>query len=179
MAVDEDGRRVGARGAQVADDERVAVADLHELRAAAGALDVVGGPLRGAPQVGRVAAAGGDRRDPQPLDELVEEVAHGRDRLFLPTSPAGVGYLRKPCAASCSSSSALGVLAGGAAIAQGQGGQDAYELQEPAVTSAQVLRLPSDACCVRFTRATVRFLPPPGAVFGVLRVTADGARPPA
>ena len=28
---------------------------------------------------------------------------------------------------------------------------------------------------MRFTRATVRFLPPPGAVFGVLRVTADGA----
>ena len=69
----------------------------------------------------------------------------------------------------------LGVLAGGAALAEGQSSQDAYELQEPHVTSAQVLRLPSDASCVRFTRATVRFLPPPGAVFGVLRVTADGA----
>ena len=69
----------------------------------------------------------------------------------------------------------LGVLAGGAALAEGQSNQDAYELQEPHVTSAQVLRLPSDASCVRFTRATVRFLPPPGAVFGVLRVTADGA----
>jgi hypothetical protein len=68
----------------------------------------------------------------------------------------------------------LGVLAGGAALAQGQSGQDAYELQEPNVTSAQVLRLPSDQSCVRFTRATVRFLPPPGAVFGVLQVTADG-----
>jgi len=68
----------------------------------------------------------------------------------------------------------LGVLAGGAALAQGQGGQDDYELQEPGVSSAQVLRLPSDQSCVRFTRATVRFLPPPGAVFGVLRVTADG-----
>lgn len=67
----------------------------------------------------------------------------------------------------------LGVLAGGAALAQGQGGQDAYELQEPHVTSAQVLRLPSDQGCVRFTRATVRFLPPPGAVFGVLQVRAD------
>jgi hypothetical protein len=68
----------------------------------------------------------------------------------------------------------LGVLAGGAALAQGQGSQDAYELQEPPVTSAQVLRLPSDQGCVRFTRATVRFLPPPGAVFGVLQVSADG-----
>ena len=37
-----------------------------------------------------------------------------------------------------------------------------------------MLRLPSDRSCVRFTRATVRFLPPPGAVFGVLQVTADG-----
>ena len=69
----------------------------------------------------------------------------------------------------------LGALAGGAALAQGQSGQDAYELEEPHVTSAQVLRMPSDSGCVRFTRATVRFLPPPGAVFGVLRVTADGA----
>jgi hypothetical protein len=69
----------------------------------------------------------------------------------------------------------LGALAGGAALAQGQSGQDDYELQEPHVTSSQVLRLPSDTSCVRFTRATVRFLPPPGAVFGVLRVTADGA----
>ena len=69
----------------------------------------------------------------------------------------------------------LGVVAGGAALAQGQSNQDAYQLQEPHVTSAQVLRLPSDSSCVRFTRATVRFLPPPGAVFGVLRVTADGA----
>jgi hypothetical protein len=69
----------------------------------------------------------------------------------------------------------LGALAGGAALAEGQNNQDAYELQEPPVSSAQVLRLPSDSSCVRFTRATVRFLPPPGAVFGVLRVTADGA----
>jgi hypothetical protein len=69
----------------------------------------------------------------------------------------------------------LGVLAGGAALAQGQGSEDAYELQEPHVTSAQVLRLPSDAGCVRFTRATVRILPPPGAVLGVLQVRADGA----
>jgi hypothetical protein len=69
----------------------------------------------------------------------------------------------------------LGALAGGAALAEGQSSQDAYELQEPPVTSSQVLRLPSDSGCVRFTRATVRFLPPPGAVLGVLTITADGA----
>jgi hypothetical protein len=69
----------------------------------------------------------------------------------------------------------LGLAAGGATLAQGQSNQDAYQLQEPHVTSAQVLRLRSDASCVRFTRATVRFLPPPGAVFGLLQVKADGA----
>ena len=69
---------------------------------------------------------------------------------------------------------ALGLLAGATAIAQTGTGGDAYELQEPSVTSAQVLRLPSDSSCIRFTRATVRFLPPPGAVFGVLQVVADG-----
>ncbi|HYI20242.1 MAG TPA: hypothetical protein VD836_16110 [Solirubrobacteraceae bacterium] len=69
---------------------------------------------------------------------------------------------------------ALGLLAGATAIAQTGSGGDAYQLQEPSVTSAQVLRLPSDSSCIRFTRATVRFLPPPGAVFGVLQVVADG-----
>jgi hypothetical protein len=68
----------------------------------------------------------------------------------------------------------LGLLAGATAVAQSSG--DDYQLQEPSVTSAQVLRLPSDSSCVRFTRATVRFLPPPGAVFGVLQVTADGVQ---
>jgi len=68
----------------------------------------------------------------------------------------------------------LGVLAGATAIAQTGGTRDAYELQEPSVTSRAVLRLPSDDGCIRFTRATVRFLPPPGAVFGVLTVTANG-----
>jgi hypothetical protein len=70
---------------------------------------------------------------------------------------------------------ALGLLAGATAIAQTGPSDDAYELQEPSVTSTQVLRLPSDTACIRFTRATVRFLPPPGAVFGVLQVTADGS----
>jgi hypothetical protein len=68
----------------------------------------------------------------------------------------------------------LGLAAGATAIAQTGSSRDAYELQEPSVTSDQVLRLPADRGCVRFTRATVRFLPPPGAVFGLLRVTADG-----
>ena len=68
----------------------------------------------------------------------------------------------------------IGVLAGATAIAQSGAGGDVYELQEPAVTSSQVLRLPSDSGCVRFTRATIRFLPPPGAVFGLLQVRADG-----
>ena len=68
----------------------------------------------------------------------------------------------------------LGLVAGATAIAQTGSNPDAYELQEPSVTSGQVLRLPSDDSCIRFTRATVRFLPPPGAVFGVLQVTADG-----
>ena len=68
----------------------------------------------------------------------------------------------------------LGLAAGATAIAQGGSNPDAYELQEPSVTSNEVLRLPADDGCIRFTRATVRFLPPPGAVFGVLQVTADG-----
>lgn len=68
----------------------------------------------------------------------------------------------------------LGLVAGATAIAQTGSSPDAYELQEPSVTSNEVLRLPADNGCVRFTRATVRFLPPPGAVFGVLQVTADG-----
>jgi hypothetical protein len=69
---------------------------------------------------------------------------------------------------------ALGLVAGATAIAQTGSSNDAYELQEPSVSSTQVLRLPSDASCIRFTRATIRFLPPPGAVFGVLQVQADG-----
>ncbi len=68
----------------------------------------------------------------------------------------------------------LGQVAGATAIAQSGSNPDAYQLQEPSVTSREVLRLPADSSCVRFTRATVRFLPPPGAVFGVLQVTADG-----
>ena len=53
----------------------------------------------------------------------------------------------------------VGLAAGGAALAQGQSNQDAYQLPEPSVSSAQVLRLPRDSSCVHITRATVRFLP--------------------
>jgi hypothetical protein len=69
----------------------------------------------------------------------------------------------------------LALLAGATAIAQTGSSADPYRLQEPSVTSRQVIRMPSDRTCVHFKRATVRFLPPPGAVFGVLEITADGS----
>ena len=161
MAVDQDGRGVGAGGAQIAHDERVAVADLHQLRLPAGAPHVVRGPLRRAPQIGGVAAAGGDRRDPQPVDELIEQFTHAgghkrhTNRHTNPAKSGTVGSVRRIVIVIV----ALGLLAGATAIAQTGSGGDAYQLQEPSVTSAQVLRLPSDSSCVRFTRATVRFLP--------------------
>ena len=61
----------------------------------------------------------------------------------------------------------VGLAAGGAALAQGQSNQDAYQLPEPSVSSAQVLRLPRDSSCVHITRATVRFLPPPVEIEGM------------
>jgi hypothetical protein len=69
---------------------------------------------------------------------------------------------------------AFGLLAGASAVAQDGGPQAPYDLQEPAVSSADVLKLPSDTRCVHFTLATVRVLPPPGAVFGDLRVNVGG-----
>jgi hypothetical protein len=70
----------------------------------------------------------------------------------------------------------VGLLAGATAVAQdgGSGGQGPYDLAEPPVASADVIKLPGDADCVHFTLATVRFLPPPGAVFGVLTVSSHG-----
>jgi hypothetical protein len=68
----------------------------------------------------------------------------------------------------------LGLAAGGATLAQGQSSRDPYQLPEPNVTSRQVLHLRSDASCVHSRRLTVRFRPPPGAVFGVLSVRTDG-----
>ena len=63
-----------------------------------------------------------------------------------------------------------GLLVGANAVAQ-EGGSEG---QEPTLDSAKVLQLPSDADCVGFTLATVRVLPPAGAVFGELRVNVGG-----
>ena len=63
-----------------------------------------------------------------------------------------------------------GLLVGATALAQEGGSQG----QEPTLDSAQVLQLPSDAECVGFTLATIRVLPPAGAVFGELRINVGG-----
>jgi len=67
-----------------------------------------------------------------------------------------------------------GLTAGATAIAQDDS-RTPYELPEPAVHSADLLRLPSDARCVNRTLITVRVLPPPGAVMGLVEVKV-GAR---
>ena len=52
--------------------------------------------------------------------------------------------------------------------------QDPYAMQEPDVTSGQVLRLPTSATgCDATRRATVRVTPPPGAILGVVRIVVD------
>lgn len=63
-----------------------------------------------------------------------------------------------------------GLLVGANAVAQDGGSQG----QEPTLDSTTVLQLPSDAACVSFTLATVRVLPPAGAVFGDLRINVGG-----
>jgi hypothetical protein len=68
-----------------------------------------------------------------------------------------------------------GLLVGATAVAQEGSSPGPYELQEPAVDSAQVLQLPSDAECAAFTLVTIRVLPPAGAIFGELRVNLNGA----
>ncbi len=68
-----------------------------------------------------------------------------------------------------------GLVAGATALAQDGGSQDSYALQEPAVHSAELLRLPSDARCRRRALVTARVLPPPGAVMGLVQVSV-GAR---
>lgn len=68
-----------------------------------------------------------------------------------------------------------GLLAGATALAQDSGSQGPYDLPEPAVHSAEVLRLPSDAPCQHRTLVTARVLPPPGAVLGIVEVRV-GAR---
>lgn len=67
-----------------------------------------------------------------------------------------------------------GLLVGATALAQEGGAQGPYDLQEPAVSSGEVLRLPSDTSCADFTLLTVRVLPPAGAIFGDLRVNLNG-----
>jgi hypothetical protein len=66
-----------------------------------------------------------------------------------------------------------GLLVGATALAH-EGSQGSYDLQEPTVSSAEVLKLASDDACADFTLVTIRVLPPPGAVFGDLRVSLEG-----
>ena len=78
VAVDQHRRRVLARGAQLADRQRVALGRHHAPLAPDGgqALHHPGG---GALEVGGLAAAGRDGRDPQPVQEVVEQaLVHAR-----------------------------------------------------------------------------------------------------
>ena len=72
----------------------------------------------------------------------------------------------------------LAGVAGAAATALAQGGgrtADPYQLPEPTLASAHVLRLPSRATgCDAQRSATVRITPPPGAILGSVRVRVDG-----
>ena len=72
VPVDQNGRRIGPARAQLARAERVAVARQH-LAAAAGRDDALAGPFGSSPAIRGVAAARGDRRDAQPVAELVEK----------------------------------------------------------------------------------------------------------
>jgi hypothetical protein len=73
VAVNEDGRGVAVRGFQFAHRERVAAMSCVGLGRAAGRCHAFAHPPGGARDVGRVAAAGGDRGNPQPVGELVED----------------------------------------------------------------------------------------------------------
>ena len=98
VAVDEHGRGVRAGGSQVADDERRAAVEAHEVGRAAGVADLRGGPLRGPVEVGGVPFARRDRGDPQPVDEVVQEgVGHGRQARAGP--PGGRAETRPPVSA--------------------------------------------------------------------------------
>ena len=65
-----------------------------------------------------------------------------------------------------------GVVAGGTALAQG--GSDPYDLPEPKVHDAEVLKLAATSGCDRDGRLRVRFTPPAGAVFGWFTVEVRG-----
>ncbi len=71
----------------------------------------------------------------------------------------------------------LAVLAGlgiGATALAAQGGNP-YDSPEPAVTAAQLLKLPDSApACDGARSAKVRITPPTGAILGFVRVVVDG-----
>jgi hypothetical protein len=67
-----------------------------------------------------------------------------------------------------------GLVVGGTAVAQ-DGGSDPYELPEPKVRDAEVLKLAGASGCDRDGRLRVRFTPPPGAVFGWFTVSVRGS----
>jgi hypothetical protein len=67
-----------------------------------------------------------------------------------------------------------GLGVGATAFAAQAPTQDPYAMQEPDVTSGRVLRLPQSATgCDATRRATVRVLPPPGAILGIVRIVVD------
>lgn len=66
-----------------------------------------------------------------------------------------------------------GLVAGGTALAQG-GGDDPYDLPEPKVRDADVLKLAGASGCDRDGRLRVRFTPPAGAVFGWFAIDIRG-----
>jgi hypothetical protein len=77
VAVDEDGGRVGGGGAKVADRQRVARGG-DDVGLAARGPDALDHERRGPLEVGRIAAAGRDRGDAQPVEDVVEQpLVHG------------------------------------------------------------------------------------------------------
>src|SRR5687768_8815278 len=73
----------------------------------------------------------------------------------------------------------LAVLAllGAGATALAAQGDDPYDSPEPAVTAAQVLKLPDSAPgCGSVRNATVRVTPPNGAILGFVRIAVDGSQ---
>ena len=87
VPVDQHGRRIGPARAQLARAERVAVARQH-LAAAAGRDDALAGPFGSSPEIRGVAAARGDRRDAQPVAELVEKrVRHEPEAILQVPAP--------------------------------------------------------------------------------------------
>ena len=104
VAVDQHGRRVLARGAQLADHQRRAAGRVDQLARAAGREHAPQRPLGGLAQRLVVALAGGDRRDAQPVgrlvDERVELVAHLITASVSPlvtAAPSEIGSSARPC----------------------------------------------------------------------------------